>query len=76
MTEEHHSIFLTPEDVAILTGRKTKTKQIEALRSMGIPFFVNAIGHPIVARAVVEGGKQPEPARPKWESRILREQRD
>jgi hypothetical protein len=31
--------------------------QIEALRTMGIPFFINGIGRPVVARSAVEGRK-------------------
>lgn len=30
--------FLTKEEVAILTGRKVRAKQIEHLRTMGLPF--------------------------------------
>lgn len=32
------STFLSKEDVATLTGAKVKTKQIEQLRKMGLPF--------------------------------------
>lgn len=49
------SIFLAKEDVSELTGRKTKTKQIEQLRKMGIVFWVNALGAPVVPRWVIEG---------------------
>lgn len=55
------STFLQADDVAILTGRKTKSKQIEALQRMRIPFWVNAIGKPVVALAAVEGRKEPTP---------------
>lgn len=59
--------FLSPEEIAVLSGRKSKTPQIEALRGMGIPFFINGIGHPVVARSVVEGGKAiTEPPKKKW----------
>jgi hypothetical protein len=51
-------IFLEPAEVRALTGKAQKTKQVEQLRKMGIPFFVNAAGHPIVARAAVEGSRQ------------------
>ncbi|WP_258194550.1 DUF4224 domain-containing protein [Janthinobacterium sp. PAMC25594] len=47
--------FLTADDVAILTGRKLKSLQVKALRTMGIPFFINAIGRPVVARTAVDG---------------------
>lgn len=53
--------FLTSDDVATLTGRKIKSLQVEALRHMGIPFFVNAIGYPVVARSAVEGKAAPVP---------------
>lgn len=48
-------MFLTKEGLVILTGRKLKSLQIEQLRKMGVPFFVNAKGHPVVARAAIEG---------------------
>ncbi len=46
-------LFLTPEDVAFMTGRKTSGKQIDALRQMGVPFFVNAAGRPIVTKTAI-----------------------
>lgn len=56
------STFLQADDVATLTGRKTKSKQIEALQKMRIPFWVNAIGKPVVALAAIEGRKEaPKP---------------
>lgn len=51
------STFLNSEELFALTGRKLRSYQIEALRRMGIPFFVNAIGRPVVARSAVEGSK-------------------
>ena len=51
--------FLPADDIAALTGRKTKSKQIEALKTMRIPFWVNAIGRPVVTLAAVEGRKEP-----------------
>ena len=59
-----NATFLNNEDVAQLTGRKFKSKQIESLRKMGINFFVNACGKPIVAHAAIEGRKEPA-AKPK-----------
>lgn len=59
--------FLAPDDLATLTGRKIKSLQVEALRQMGIPFFVNAIGHPVVARSAVEGKTAAAPQeKPAW----------
>lgn len=53
MSEENR--FLTNEEVASLTGRKVRRLQIEALKAMGIPFHINAVGRPVVVAAVVEG---------------------
>jgi hypothetical protein len=52
-------VFLTADDLVELTGRRVKSKQIEALRTMGIPFWVNAIQQPVVTLAAVEGRKEP-----------------
>lgn len=49
-------MFLTTEDLRILTGRARRADQVAALKRMGIPFWVNAAGIPIVARAAIEGG--------------------
>jgi hypothetical protein len=57
--------FLTTEAMIRLTGRRRKTKQIEALRTMGLPFWVNAIGEPVVTVAAVEGRKD-EPREKVW----------
>ena len=53
--------FLTSDDIILLTGRKWPSKQIDTLRSMNIPFFVNALGKPVVAVAAIEGSKAPAP---------------
>lgn len=52
------AMFLTADELAELTGRKIKSKQIEALRRMGLPFHVNAAGKPVVSVAAIEGQKQ------------------
>ena len=49
--------FLSSTDICDLTGRKTKSKQIEMLRKMGLPFFINAAGKPIVPATAIEGKK-------------------
>jgi hypothetical protein len=49
------NMFLTADELAELTGRKVKSKQIEALRRMGVPFRVNAVGKPVVTRVAIEG---------------------
>jgi hypothetical protein len=48
-------MFLTNENLFELTGRRTKAKQIETLLMMKLPFWVNAIGRPVVTIAAVEG---------------------
>ena len=52
------AVFLEPVEIAELTGRKIKSKQIETLRKMGLPFFVNACGKPVVSRSAIEGRKE------------------
>ncbi len=64
--------FLNDAEMQDLTGYKAARKQCEQLRSQGIPFFVNARGHPRVAREVILGGSKksaPKPAS-KWEPKI------
>lgn len=54
--------FLTIDEVTTLTGRRIKSKQVEQLRAMGIAFWVNAIGRPVVTVAAVEGRREaPQP---------------
>lgn len=55
-------MFLTAAELAILTGYRQKGRQLARLRQMGIPFWTNAAGQPVVARAAIEGRKAP--ARP------------
>ena len=64
-------IFLNDNDVADLTGRKRKSDQIDALRSMGIPFFINAEKRPIVTRKAVEGGDPVENKPQPWHPKVL-----
>lgn len=67
------SIFLSDDEVSHLTGRKMRGAQIDALRQMGVPFFVNARGHAVVTRAAIEGGSQivaQKPARG-WSPKVL-----
>lgn len=66
---------LTREEIKELTGRTYIRLQIEALRKMGIPFFINDIGRPVVARSIVEGraSTAPEPPKKKWVSNALKQ---
>jgi len=46
--------FLSPEELEALTGRRSKKRQIDALRMMRVPFWVNAIGCPVVSRSAID----------------------
>lgn len=48
-------LFLSPEEIAFLTGRRRAAHQIATLRAMGIPYWTNAAGKPVVTRAAIEG---------------------
>lgn len=73
------SLFLTCEEIAELTGIKKgkngKTRnqlQVEQLRLMGVAFFVNACGRPIVTHAAIEGNKQlAQEKSPTWKPAIV-----
>lgn len=57
--------FLTKDEVAELTGLKTKKRQVEQLRKMGLPFWLNAAEAPIVPRSAIEGKATARQATPK-----------
>lgn len=59
-------LLLTPDEVRDLTGYRQPAKQVAVLRQQGVPFFLNAAGHPKVARAVIEGRQPAEPQRKSW----------
>lgn len=64
--------FLSLDELAVLTGRKRKAHQIAALRQQGVPFFVNAVGRPVVVRTALTGGTPAAPApAPEWRPRVL-----
>lgn len=44
--------WLSPEEVVELTARKRWSAQCKALARMGVPFRPNAVGRPLVERAV------------------------
>lgn len=66
------------DDLALhrLTGRKHKRARIAVLRAQGIPFYINAMGEPIVARSVIEGrpGSAAEQPPKSWRSNALKAQ--
>lgn len=72
------STFLTPAEVAELTGIKRGAdgfsragRQSQALSRMGIHHYINAIDRVIVARAVIEGRAGETPAGPRPQLRPL-----
>lgn len=62
-------MFLTAEELHELTGYTQRARQIAQLRKMGVPFFVNAAGRPVVVKAALSGGDVTEASPPKktWE---------
>lgn len=60
------NMFLTQDELVALTGRRIKSKQIEMLRRMALPFWVNACGKPVVPVTAIEGEKQPA-TKPTWQ---------
>jgi hypothetical protein len=65
--------FLDKNELKEFTGRSYVKLQIQALREMGVPFFVNGIGRPVVARAVLSGRSSAIPTPPKkaWKPKVL-----
>lgn len=50
--------FLDSEELSTLTGRRVRRLQIETLRRMGLPFWVNAAGRPVVPRSAIDGKRE------------------
>ena len=65
--------FLDDADLVRLTGRSQKSRQIAWLRVEGIPFRVNATGHPVVTWAAVDGRQEsaPVPQKQGWAPRVI-----
>lgn len=63
--------FLTPDELATLTGRRQRARQIQQLRAMGVAFYVNALGWPVVARRIVEGGPATPAPKASWQPRLV-----
>ncbi|WP_238552121.1 DUF4224 domain-containing protein [Herminiimonas sp. CN] len=72
--EVEMSTFLSRDEISELTGRKFKSLQITALRHMGLPFYVNAIGFPVVARSAIDSRSAvaPTPVKAAWAPRVLK----
>jgi hypothetical protein len=51
-------MFLTAEELLELTGLRRPSAQIRWLRSRQIRHYVNAVGHPVIARAWLIGDRE------------------
>ena len=58
--------FLTPAEVARLTGTSIKARQVQHLRSQCIHFYTNIKGEPVVPRQVLTGTPAAAPPKPAW----------
>jgi hypothetical protein len=72
-TDDVAEMFLSDAQIRHLTGCAHKARQVEQLRKMGLPFWINARGQAIVTRAAVEGRPVPPPPKPKWVPRLFRD---
>jgi hypothetical protein len=52
-------MFLDADALRQLTGFAHKARQVEQLRAMGIPFWLNRARRPVVACSALEGAKPP-----------------
>ncbi|SNX59766.1 protein of unknown function [Nitrosomonas ureae] len=66
------SIFLDDDDVARLAGTKIKSRQIAQLRVMGILFYINAAGRPVVPKSAVEARNQEIEQEQTWTPNVLK----
>ena len=69
--EKQRSLFITPDEMRQLTGFALKAKQIEQLRRMGIAFFVNGCGKPVVTVEAIEGTRKQEAQQVVWQPAVL-----
>jgi len=62
--------WLTPEEVTELTARSRWSAQCRALAAMGVPFRPNAVGRPLVERAVVckQQARPHKKREPNWDA--------
>ena len=61
--------FLTDAELRYLTGFIQPKKQAEQCRRLGIPFFTNARGRPVVSRDIINA-KPPKKAQAAWQPDI------
>ncbi|MCL2076302.1 MAG: DUF4224 domain-containing protein [Betaproteobacteria bacterium] len=63
--------FMTRENIAALTGRRSRARQIIALRNMGIQFYINDRGYPVVPETAITGAKPAAPEPQKWQPAVV-----
>jgi Domain of unknown function (DUF4224) len=66
------AVFLNPDELAMLTGFHRKGRQVDQLRRMGIAFYVNGCGRPVVARAAIEGSAAATSPRMMWAPSVVK----
>lgn len=65
-------VFLTKEEMRILTGTSLRAKQIEVLNENRIPFFLNFRKWPVVARSAIEGrSEKMQNVAPEWRPAVM-----
>lgn len=64
--------FLSREEVVVLTGFKSKSKQVRYLINSGVPFFLSAHGVPNIPRTSIESPSQKATPNPpaRWTPKI------
>ncbi|MFO1313090.1 MAG: DUF4224 domain-containing protein [Burkholderiales bacterium] len=72
-TRRQPPAFLDRDEIALLTGFQRKARQIEQLRRMGVAFFINGCGRPVVTRAAIEGRAEVAPPRT-WSPTVINTQ--
>jgi hypothetical protein len=65
------SAFLAQDELKTLTGYARKACQVAQLRKMGIAYFLNAAGHPVVPRSIFDP-KLATPVQAEWEPSVLK----
>lgn len=65
------SVFLDDEDVVKLTGKKKKSCQVDVLSSMGILFYINAAGRPVVPISAINSKEELPQKLESWQPRVL-----
>ena len=67
------SDWLTKDELAEIIGKSRRKLQIGWLKREGIPFRVNLLGNPVVARSALHGAKAaaPKPMNEGWTPKVL-----